>query len=343
MTTRDSVPVTMRASVLIEQGRLESQKREVPVPLPDEVLIRVASVGVCGSDVHYYQHGRIGDFVIDAPLILGHEASGRIVAVGDWVDPTRIGDRVAIEPQRPCRRCRLCKTGRLNLCPSMRFYATPPVDGAFCEYVTIGADFAHTVPDSVSDDAAALLEPLSVGVWAVRKARLGSGSSVFITGAGPIGTMTVVAARAAGATDIVVSDPLPSRRAWVMEFGATKAIDPAAGDTPMTADAFIDCSGAPVAVRSGLRAVAPGGWVVLVGTGAEEMELPLSVIQARELNVTGVFRYVDTWPAATAIAASGEASLDALVTARYGLNQVREALESGQQPGGMKSIVEPWR
>ncbi|HKB29577.1 MAG TPA: zinc-binding dehydrogenase [Streptosporangiaceae bacterium] len=194
----------------------------------------------------------------------------------------------------------------------------------------------------MSDDAAALLEPLSVGVWAVRKARLGSGSSVLVAGAGPIGIMTVVAARAAGATDIVVSDPVASRRAAVMEFGATKAIDPAAGDTPMTVDAFIDCSGAPVAVRSGLRAVAPGGWVVLVGTGAEEMELPLSVIQARELNVTGVFRYVDTWPAATAIAASGEASLDALVTARYGLDQVREALESGQ-PGGMKSIVEPWR
>ncbi len=343
MTTKDSVPAVMRASVLIEQGRLESQEREVPVPLPDEVLIRVASVGVCGSDVHYYRHGRIGDFVIEAPLILGHEASGRIVAVGDRVDPARMGDRVAIEPQRPCRHCRLCKTGRLNLCPLMRFYATPPVDGAFCEYVTIGADFAHTVPDSVSDDAAALLEPLSVGVWAVRKARLGLGSSVFISGAGPIGIMTVVAARAAGATDIVVSDPLPSRRAGVREFGATKAIDPAADDPPMTVDAFIDCSGAPVAVRSGLRAVAPGGWVVLVGTGAEEMELPLSVIQARELNVTGVFRYVDTWPTATAIAASGGASLDALVTARYGLGQVREALESCQQPGGMKSIVEPWR
>src|SRR5260370_24872638 len=103
--TRDSVPATMRASVLIEQGRLESQKREVPVPLPDEVLIRVASVGVCGSDVHYYRHGRIGDFVVYAPLILGHEASGRIVAVGDPVDPARIGDRVAIQPQRPCRPC----------------------------------------------------------------------------------------------------------------------------------------------------------------------------------------------------------------------------------------------
>jgi L-iditol 2-dehydrogenase len=336
------VPATMRASVLIARGQLESQERAVPVPLSDEVLIRVASVGVCGSDVHYYRHGRIGDFVIDAPLILGHEASGRIVAVGDRVDPARIGDRVAIEPQRPCRRCRLCKTGRLNLCPSMRFYATPPVDGAFCEYVTIGADFAHAVPASVSDDAAALLEPLSVGVWAVRKARLASGSSVLVAGAGPIGIMTVVAARAAGVTDIVVSDPVASRRAGAMEFGATKAIDPAVGDTPMTVDAFIDCSGAPVAVRSGLGAVAPGGWVVLVGTGAEEMELPLSVIQARELSVTGVFRYVDTWPAATAIAASGEASLDALVTARYGLNQVREALESGQ-PGGRKSIVEPWR
>ncbi|HVX47072.1 MAG TPA: NAD(P)-dependent alcohol dehydrogenase [Mycobacteriales bacterium] len=342
MTDEQAVPERMRASVLSAPGRIEVEERAVPAPRPDEVLIKVASVGVCGSDVHYYRHGRIGDFVVDAPLVLGHEASGRIVAVGADVPAERIGERVAIEPQMPCRKCRFCKTGRLNLCPQMRFYATPPIDGAFCEYVTIGADFAHPVPDAVSDDAAALLEPVSVGVWACRKAQVRPGSSVLIAGAGPIGAVTVLAARTAGADEIVVSDPVESRRTRIASLGATRTVDPTAEKLPDAHfDAFIDCSGAMPAVLSGIPAVAGGGWIVLVGMGADEMELPISVLQARELNITGVFRYVDTWPAATAVALQN--SLDSLVTARFGLDEVEAALNADNEPSSMKSIVEPWR
>ncbi len=133
--------------------------------------MQVAAVGVCGSDVHYYEHGRIGDYVVDHPLILGHELSGRIAAVGSAVDPARIGNRVAVEPQRPCRNCKQCKAGRYNLCPDIEFYATPPIDGAFAEYVTIQSDFAYDIPDSVSDEAAALIEPLSVGSLGLRTRR----------------------------------------------------------------------------------------------------------------------------------------------------------------------------
>lgn len=172
MTTQTEIPRTMRASVLLEQGVVQIEERPVPVPAADEVLVKVSSVGVCGSDIHYYREGRIGDFVVDGPLVLGHEVSGTIVAVGAGVSTGRIGERVAIEPQRPCRICAQCSAGRYNLCPHMEFYATPPVDGAFQEYVTIQAPFAHPVADEVSDDVAALLEPLSVGIWACRKAEI---------------------------------------------------------------------------------------------------------------------------------------------------------------------------
>ena len=170
MSTSVDVPPTMRASILHTDLSITTDEREVPTLAADEVLVQVGAVGVCGSDVHYYKHGRIGDFVVDKDIILGHELGGRIVAVGADVDESRIGQRVAVEPQRSCRVCEQCKAGRYNLCPDMEFYATPPIDGGLCEYVTIQADFAHPIPDEVSDDAAAMLEPLSVGIAAARKA-----------------------------------------------------------------------------------------------------------------------------------------------------------------------------
>ena len=136
------IPDVMRAGVLVEVGRIEVQERPTPTPDPDQVLVRVGSVGVCGSDVHWYREGHIGDLHVSGPLILGHECGGTIVAVGDRVDPERVGQRVAIEPQRPCRRCRQCAAGRYNLCENIEFYGTPPIDGAFCQFVTIQQEFA---------------------------------------------------------------------------------------------------------------------------------------------------------------------------------------------------------
>ncbi len=330
----------MRAAVLIEPGRIEMEERPIPTPGPGDVLIRVSSVGVCGSDTHYYRHGRVGSFVVDAPLVLGHEAAGTIVRVGEGVNSSRIGQRVSIEPQRPDPESEETRSGHYNLCPHMRFFATPPVDGAFCDYVTIGAGYAHRVPDSVSDDAAALCEPLSVGIAAVRKAGLDGGSRVLITGAGPIGIVLAQLARAYGATDIVVSDPDESRRAQAKQFGATAVLDPTVepiGD--LGVDAFIDASGAPSAVVDGIRAVRPAGTVVLVGSGAESMELPTQLIQNRELVLTGVFRYANTWPTAIALVESGRVDLDAMVTARFPLEKAAEALDSDRTPGSVKTVV----
>ncbi|CDO05329.1 NAD(P)-dependent alcohol dehydrogenase [Mycolicibacterium cosmeticum] len=335
---------TMRASVLAEVGILRIEDRPVPVPAARQVLVEVAAVGVCGSDVHYYRHGRIGDFVVEDPMILGHELSGRITAVGDGVDPARIGQRVAVEPQFPCRRCRQCRAGRYNLCPEMRFYATPPVDGAFCRYVTIDADMAHPVPDSVSDEAAALLEPLSVAVATMRKAHVAPGTSILIAGAGPIGIICAQTARAFGAARIVVTDPVASRRESALRFGATEVLDPTAVDIAALdpqVDAFVDASGAAPAVVSGIRAVGPAGHVVLVGMGSGDVALPIGHIQNMEINVTGVFRYTDTWPAAIHLVASGAVDLDAMVTGRFDLEHVGEALDSDTDPASLKSIVIP--
>jgi L-iditol 2-dehydrogenase len=330
----------MRAAVLVEPGRIEMQERTVPTPGPGDVLIRVSSVGVCGSDTHYYRHGRVGGFVVDAPLVLGHEAAGTIVGVGESVDRSRIGQRVSIEPQRPDPDSVETRRGHYNLCPHMRFYGTPPVDGAFCDYVTIGATFAHPVPAAVSDDAAALCEPLSVGIAAIRKAGVEGGARVLIAGAGPIGIVMAQLARAYGATDIIVSDLDESRRERAFAFGATQVLDPTAepvGD--LGVDAFIDASGAAAAVVDGIRAVRPAGRVVLVGSGAEEMTLPTQLIQNRELVLTGVFRYADTWPTAIALVESGRVDLDAMVTAHFPLEKAAEALDSDRTPGSVKSVV----
>lgn len=340
---RTELPTTMRASVLIRAGELTVQTRPVPVPGADQVIVRVLAVGICGSDVHYFSEGRIGDFVVAEPLVLGHEAGGVIVAVGDGVDPARLGERVSIEPQRPCRECEFCRSGRYNLCPRIEFYATPPIDGAFAEYVAIQQDFAYAVPASVSDEAAALIEPLSVAIAAVQKAGVRPGSRVLITGAGPIGIVTAQTARAFGAAEIVISDPMAERRAVALRFGASTAIDPAAGPLGSGYHAFIDASGSPVAVRQGISALGPGGVAVLVGMGADEVALPVSPIQNRELIVTGVFRYANTWPTAIELVSSGAVDLDSLVTGSFGIAEVREALDSASHPSTLKSIVRPDR
>lgn len=334
----------MGVSVLRGVGDVVVEERPVPRPRDDEVLVRVGSVGVCGSDVHYFRHGRIGEYVVRAPLVLGHEAGGVVVGVGGSVSPDRLGERVAIEPGVPCRRCRECTTGHYNLCRDVRFFATPPVDGAFAGYVTVAADFAHPVPDSLSDDAAGLVEPLAVAVWACRRADVGLGSRVLVAGAGPVGLLTAAVARAAGALDVVVTDVRPERLDAATAAGATRVLDArteAPADIGVEVDAFVDCSGAQAAVSAGVRAVRPAGDVVLVGMGADDVVLPLGLLQGNELRVTGGFRYAHAYPTAIALAASGLVDLDALVTATFGLDDVVAALEASEDPRSTKVVVRP--
>jgi L-iditol 2-dehydrogenase len=332
----------MRAAVLHAPGEIRIEQRERPVPGPREVLVEIAAVGVCGSDVHYYEHGRIGPFVVEAPLVLGHEAAGRVVELGELASRHAVGDRVALEPGVPCGRCRECRAGTYNLCADVRFFATPPVDGAFAEYVAIHEDFAFALPDALSDEEGALMEPLSVGVWACQKARVGAGDRVLVTGAGPIGLLAMQCALAFGATEVTVVDVNEHRLELARRTGATRTLR-AGEPLELEADALIECSGHPAAVGDGIRALRPAGTAVLVGMGPEEDgTLPLSLIQGRELWVTGTFRYANTYPAAIALAASGRVDLGAIVTGRFGLEDADAALRAGREdPASVKPIVVP--
>lgn len=334
----------MKASFLIREGEVEIRDIAVPTLEADEVLIRVAAVGVCGSDVHYFQHGKIGPYVVEEPMILGHELSGTIEAVGSSVDSSRIGKRVAVEPQRPCKKCVQCLAGRYNLCPAMEFYATPPIDGAFAEFVKIQSEFAFDIPDSVSFEAAALIEPLSVGIWACKRAEVGPGSRVLVAGAGPIGIIVAQTAAALGAKEVIVTDISADRREFAMKYGANKTLDPRVDQIEgLEVDAFIDASGVAQAVYQGIKGVGPAGRVILVGLGNDDVTLPVSYIQNKEIWVSGVFRYANTWPTGIEMVASGRVNLDVLVTHRFGLTSVVDALNSGKLPGALKAIVEPGR
>ena len=331
----------MTAAVLYAPHDLRIEQRPVPSPSHGEVLVRILSVGVCGSDVHYYEHGRIGDFVVRSPLVLGHESSGQIVEVGEGVSRSRVGDRVAIEPGGACGRCDQCRAGRYNLCPYMRFHGTPPVDGTLSEFVTVKSDLAYKVPDEISDNAAALLEPLSVGIWANEKAWTQMGTSLLIAGAGPVGLVTTKVAHAAGATRIVVTDVNRHRLEAARTSGATEIALAGAEAIDGDFDAFIDCSGSPSAIAAGARSVRAAGRIVLVGMGADELTLPLAVIQRRELVITGTFRYANTWPTAIALVASGRVGLDDLVTGEFGLAATEQALNAGRDPHSVKAVVRP--
>ncbi len=335
----------MRTAVLRGVRDVALEERPVPEPGPREVLIRVASVGVCGSDVHYYEHGRIGQYIVKQPLVLGHEASGEVVALGPGATRHSVGQRVSLEPGVPDFTCEQCRAGRYNLCPDVRFFATPPIDGAFCEYVVLHESFAHPVPESMSDDAAALLEPLSVGVWACRKGEVSPGDRVLVNGAGPIGLVAAQTALAFGATEVVATDVNPVRLRMASDLGCTDVIDVTAtplADAGYQPDVLLECSGHPGATAAAIRTVARAGRVVLVGMGGDEIGLPLSYVQDHELRLTGTFRYANTWPTAIALVHSGRVDLDRLVTSRHPLADAEAALTSGtRDPKSVKPIVRP--
>ncbi len=335
-----------QAAVLYAPHDVRIEERPVPKPGPREVLIEIKAVGVCGSDVHYYEHGRIGSYVVRQPLILGHESAGVIVDVGEGVSRERIGQRVAIEPGVPDGVCRQCRTGHYNLCPNVRFFGTPPIDGAFTNYVTILSDFAYALPDQMSDEEGALIEPLSVGLWACRKAKLRGGDHVLITGAGPVGILAMKVALALGVTEITMTDISPQRLEVARNLGATRTVNVAQqslADAGVEADVLIECSGNQRALKDGILALQPAATAVAVGMGpGEEASIPLSFIQNREIILTGTFRYANTYADAIALVASGHIDLKPVITGHYTLAEAEQALQATQNdPANIKSVVVP--
>lgn len=335
-----------KAAVMYGTRDVRIEDRAVPEPGPKEVLVEIRSVGVCGSDVHYYEEGRIGSFVVEEPMILGHESMGTVVGLGSGATKHSEGDRVTLEPGIPDGTCRECRAGRYNLCPNVRFFATPPIDGAFANYVAIHEDFAYALPDSLSDDAGALMEPLSVGIWANRKAGTKAGDHVLVTGAGPIGLVSLQVALAEGATEVIVTDVAPERLQMAQNMGATRTINVAEeplDEAGIEVDSLIECSGNPGALNDGVRSVRPAGIAVVVGMGPnEETSVPLAHVQTREVWLTGTFRYANTYPAAIELAATAKVDLDALVTSRFDLEHAAEALQASRKDAAnVKPMVLP--
>lgn len=324
--------------VLHQQQDIRREERPIPEPPPGHVLIRLRRMGICGSDMHYYQDGRLGTFIPTRPFVLGHEGMGEIAAIAADVTDLHPGTRVAIDPARPCHVCRYCRTGRDNLCPHTSYLGSaatvPPTDGLFREYMAFPATNCHPLPDSLDDAAAALIEPLAVAMHAVRRAGVISGASVLVTGGGAIGQLILAVARAYGARALALSDPIAGRREFATETGAHIVLDPtgehAIEDALRASDGGFDvafeASGAPPALRQALYLLRPGGTAVQVGSLPTEVEVPGNLIMKRELRLIGSFRFAYVFPAAIDLAASGLIDLHRLVTRTFPLAEFDAAM-----------------
>lgn len=317
------LPSSMRALVLHGKEDLRFEDRVVPQPQPGEVLVQIGSVGVCGSDKHFYFEGRASSDIIDSPVVLGHEFGGRIVDVGPGVAQGRIGERVAVEPLMPDWSSPEALHGHYNIDPSQRFFGVPGADGALQQYLAVPSRNAFALPDAVSDDAAAMVETISVSLNGIRKASVAAGSRVLITGGGPVGLFAAQLAFLHGASRVALVEPQDERRGVAAGYGCDVAADLTAVDAEF--DAAIECTGvAPVRHDVCLKVV-PGGKVIFIGVGAQDASIPMPAIIEREVSVQGVMRYAFTWPTVIDALAAGRLEADALVTRRLPFDRALEA------------------
>jgi L-iditol 2-dehydrogenase len=351
-TLPEGVPATMKAAVMQKTLHVTIEERPVPAPGPGEVLVKVMAVGVCGSDVHYFEHGRIGPYVVEKPIILGHECAGVVAACGEGAERFRPGDRVAIEPGVTCGRCEYCKSGRYNLCPRVQFLATPPVDGAFVQYIVHREDFLFPIPDHLSFEEAALNEPFSVGIHALNRAGFRPGQTVAVVGLGPVGLMAVAAARAFGASRIIGCDLEANRLAAAVKLGATDTVPagPEAAERirQMTGgagvDAALETAGHPAAVRTAVAALRRGGKLSIVGLPQDPLvSLNVPFLCDNEIDIHGVFRYANTYPQGISFLSAGVPGIRELMTDRYDLEDTQQALHRAMtnKQGSLKVMVYP--
>lgn len=327
----------MKAAVMTEPGKLSIVEREIPQIKEDEVLVKIEHVGVCGSDLHYYEYGRIGDFVVEKPIVLGHEAAGKVVATGKKVKTLQEGDLVALEPGKTCGKCEFCKTGRYNLCPDVEFLATPPYDGAFVEYIAYPENMCFKLPAGMSTLAGALIEPLAVGFHAANQAQAQIGESAVILGAGCIGLVTLMSLLARGIKEVYITDLIELRLKKAEAIGAKKAINARNSNVVqeimrLTAnqgvDIVIDAAGSKTTTQQTVELVKRGGRIVLVGMAANPMfDYDFGKLQAKEALLNTVFRYRNIYPAA--IKAVGEKMIDVeqIVTDIFGFSEIKKALD----------------
>jgi L-iditol 2-dehydrogenase len=327
----------MKAAVLYKPQDMRIGKVSIPAIGPNEVLVRMKTVGVCGSDVHYYLHGRISDYVVTKPLILGHECSGEVAEIGDAVRRIKVGQRVVIEPGFTCGKCEYCRKGRYNLCKEIRFYGTPPVNGAFAEYVSTPEQNVFPIPDNMSYEEGAMIEPFAVGMWAAERGTVTVNDSVAVLGAGPIGQMALQAVKAHGALETYVTDVIDYRLDYAKRFGA-KAVINAANENVVKrlleltddegVDVAIEASGAASSIQQALDFVKPGGRIVLVGYPMADVQLPLSKVLSKELDILGIHRYANVYPTAIQCVASGKVDVKPFITHRFPFDKILDGFEA---------------
>lgn len=327
----------MRAIVIHSAKDLRIEERDAPNPGPGQVRVRLATGGICGSDLHYYNHGGFGAVRLREPMILGHEVSGFVETLGDGVSGLSVGDLVAISPSRPCGACKYCAEGLRNHCENMRFYGSampfPHIQGAFRE--TLVADATQCVlANGLTPGEAAMAEPLSVVLHATRRAGEILGKRVLITGSGPIGTLAVLAARTAGAGEIVVTDLEDNALAFATQVGADRVINVARNADAMetyqagkgTFDVLFECSGSPHALASGMAALRPRGIVMQLGLGGD-MTIPMQMLTAKELDLRGSFRFHEEFQMAVALMQKGHLDTKPLITHTMPLEDAKAAFE----------------
>ncbi len=318
-------------------GKMGLTTRPVPALAKGEVLVKIDYVGICGSDIHYYETGRIGNYVVEPPFVLGHEAAGEVVALGEGVTSLNIGDRVALEPGKTCGHCRYCREGEYNLCPDVVFFATPPVDGVFQEYAAHPADLCFKLPDNVGNLEGALIEPLAVGFHAANQGGAHAGQCAVVFGAGCIGLVCMMALKAEGVSQVIVVDVMQKRLQKALELGATAVINSAEENlvervAELTGgegvDLSIETAGMEITTRQAIEIARKGSTIVLVGySKSGELTLPISLFIDKELTFKSVFRYRHIYPMAIEAVASGRVNLKDLATHIFDLDHIQEAMD----------------
>ncbi|EGW41922.1 NAD(P)-dependent alcohol dehydrogenase [Desulfosporosinus sp. OT] len=326
-----------RAAYMTGLNKLEIREIEVPVPKEKQVLVKLEYVGICGSDVHYLEHGKIGDFIVNGDFILGHECAGTIVAVGSSVEKLKVGDRVALEPGCTCGQCEFCKTGRYNLCPDVEFLATPPYHGCLMNYIAFPETMAFKLPDMISTKEGALVEPLAVGMHAAKQGNVKLGDSVVILGSGTIGLVTLLACKAFGATDITVVDVIPKRLEYAKKLGATTVINAAEVDVLAEIDKLTNQEGVDIVIETAGAAktiaqtpylVKNGGCIVLVGMAPQDIiEFNFAKIMAKEAEIKSVFRYRNIYPQAIKAISKGIIDISGIITHEFAFDDVAQAFD----------------
>ena len=327
----------MKVAVMNGIGKMDLIERDIPIVKENEVLVKLDYVGICGSDLHYYENGRIGDYIVEPPFVLGHEPGGVVVEVGNKVKHLNIGDRVALEPGKTCGHCEFCKTGRYNLCPDVIFFATPPVDGVFQEYVAHEADLCFKLPENVSTLEGALIEPLAVGFHAAIQGGACIGQTAVVMGAGCIGLVSMMALKAMGVSNVYVVDIMEKRLEKALELGATgiinakekNAIEEVMKITNNNGcDLVIETAGTEITTVQAIHMAKKGSNIVLVGySKSGEMTLPMSLVLDKELTFKTVFRYRHIYNMAIEAVASGKVNLKGIITNEFDLDDVQKAMD----------------